>query len=173
MSMFTLATSCLAISSLPLFMDLIVQVPVQYCSWQHQTLLSSPDTSRTGHCFCFGSTSSFLLELFLGSSVAYWTPTELGSSSFSVIFFFCLLYCSWGSQGKNAEVVCPSHLRNICWICWDEADIWDTWSGTILSARPWCPPPGHMSLPDQQQWYISVALMEPGIPGPQDDCIWV
>ena len=88
MSMFTLATSCLAISSLPLFMDLIVQVPVQYCSWQHQTLLSSPDTSRTGHCFCFGSTSSFLLELFLGSSVAYWTPTELGSSSFSVIFFF-------------------------------------------------------------------------------------
>ena len=34
----------------------------------------------------------------------------LGSSSFSVISF-CLLYCSLGSQGKNAEVVCHSLLQ--------------------------------------------------------------
>ena len=34
----------------------------------------------------FGSASSFLLELFLGSSpVVYWTSTDLGSSPFSVI----------------------------------------------------------------------------------------
>ena len=34
----------------------------------------------------FGSVSSFLLELLLGSSpVAYRTPTDLGSSSFSVV----------------------------------------------------------------------------------------
>ena len=31
-------------SSLPWFMDLTFQVPMQYCSLQHQTLLSPPDT---------------------------------------------------------------------------------------------------------------------------------
>ena len=52
------------------------QVPVQYCSLQHQTLLPSPVTSATGHCFHFRSIPSFFLELFLHSSpVAYWTPT--------------------------------------------------------------------------------------------------
>ena len=83
---------------------------MQYCSLQHQTLLSPPDTSTAGCCFCFRSASSFLLELFLCSSpVTYWAPTNLGSSSFCVISF-CLAYCIWGSQGKNAEVVCHSLL---------------------------------------------------------------
>ena len=82
------AISCLTTSNLPWFMDLTFQVPMQYCSLQHQTLLSPPDTSTTGHCFCFGPISSFLLEQFLCSSpVAYWTLTDLGSSSFSVIYF--------------------------------------------------------------------------------------
>ncbi|CAI9157153.1 unnamed protein product [Rangifer tarandus platyrhynchus] len=49
-------------------MDLTFQVPMQHCSLQHQTLLSPPDTSTTGHCFHFASGSSFLLELFLCSS---------------------------------------------------------------------------------------------------------
>ena len=61
---------------------------MQYCSLQHQTLLSPPDTSTTGHCFHFGLASSFLLELFLHSSqVAFWSPTDLGSSSFNIITF--------------------------------------------------------------------------------------
>ena len=60
---------------------------MQYCSLQHQTLLSPPDTSTTGRCLHFGSASSFLLELFLHFfPVAYWAPTNLGRSSFSVIF---------------------------------------------------------------------------------------
>ena len=42
MSMFTLAICCLTISNLPSFMDLTFQVPMQYCSLQHQTLLPSP-----------------------------------------------------------------------------------------------------------------------------------
>ena len=68
-------------------MDLTFQVPMRYCSLQHQTLLPSPVTSTSGCCFCFGSVSSFFLELFLYSSpVAYWMPTDLGYSSFSVIF---------------------------------------------------------------------------------------
>ena len=87
MSAFTLAISCLTTSNLPWFMDLTFQVPMQYCSLQHRTLLLSPVTSTTGCCFCFGSFSSFFLELFLHSSpVAYWAPTNLGSSSFSIIF---------------------------------------------------------------------------------------
>ena len=34
-------------------MDLTFQVPMQYCFLQHWTLLLSPVTSTTGHCFCF------------------------------------------------------------------------------------------------------------------------
>ena len=71
-------------------MDLTFQVPMQCCSVQHQTLFPSPVTSTTGHCFHFGSVSPFFLELFLHSSpVEYWAPTNLGSSSFSVLSF-CL-----------------------------------------------------------------------------------
>ena len=71
-------------------MDLAYQVPMQYCYLQHWTLLLSPITPTTGYCFCFGSIPSFLLELFLPSSpVAYWAPTDLGSSSFRVLSF-CL-----------------------------------------------------------------------------------
>ena len=68
-------------------MDLTVQVPMQYCSLQHWTLLPSPVPSSAGCCFCFGSVSSFFLELFLHlSPVVYWASTNLGSSSFSHIF---------------------------------------------------------------------------------------
>ena len=96
MSMFTLAISCLTTSSLPWFMDLIFQVPMQYCSLQHQNLLPLPVTPTTGCCFCFGSISSFFLELFLHSSpVVYWAPTSLGSSSFRVIPF-CLFMLFMG-----------------------------------------------------------------------------
>ena len=90
MSKFTLAISCLTTSNLPWFMDLTFQIPMQYCSLQHRTLLPSPVTSTTGYCFHFGSISSFFLELFLHcSAVAYWAPSDRGSSPFSVKSF-CL-----------------------------------------------------------------------------------
>ena len=109
MSMFTLAISYLTTSNLPWFMALTFQVPMQYCSLQHWTLIPSSVTSTTGCCFYSGSTSSLFLELFLHwSPVAYGTPADLGSSSFSVISFS---YCSWGSQDKNAEVACHSLLQ--------------------------------------------------------------
>ena len=50
-------------------MDLTFQVPMQYCSLEHRTLLPLQVTSTTGCCFCFGSVSSFFLELFL-----QWSP---------------------------------------------------------------------------------------------------
>ena len=111
MSMFTLAISCLTTYNLPWFMELTFQFPMQYCSLEKWTLLPSPVTSTTGCCFCFGSASSFFLELFLHSSPgAYWAPTNPGSSSFSVIFF-AFSYRSWGSEGKNTEVVFHSLLQ--------------------------------------------------------------
>ena len=77
MSMFTLAISCLTTSNFPWFVDVTFQVPMQYCSLQHQTSLLSPVTFTTGWCFRFGSVSSFFLELSLHSSpVACWTPSE-------------------------------------------------------------------------------------------------
>ena len=105
MSMFTLAMSCLTTSNFPWFM-----VPMQYCSLQHRTLLPSPVTSTAGYCFCFGSISSFFLELFLHwSPVVYWAPTW--GVYLSVSYLFAFSYCSWGSQGKNTEVVCHSLLH--------------------------------------------------------------
>jgi len=77
---------------------------------------ASDFTSITSHIhsrvlFCFGSISSFFLELFLHSSpVTYWAPTDLGSSSFSVISF-SFSYCSWGSRGKKTVMVCHSLLQ--------------------------------------------------------------
>ena len=96
MSTFTLAISCLTTCNLPWFMDLTFQVPMQYYPLQHWTLLLSPVTSRTRCCFCFLSVSSFFLVLFLHwSPIAYWAPTDLGSWSFSVLFF-CLFILFMG-----------------------------------------------------------------------------
>ena len=59
---------------------------MQYRSLQHWNLFPSPVTSTAGRYFCFGSVSLFFLVLFLHfSPVPYWAPTDLGSSSFSVI----------------------------------------------------------------------------------------
>ena len=89
--MFTLDILCLTTFNLLWFMGLTFQIPMQYCSLQCQNLLLPPDTAKTGCHFHFGSASSFFLEPFLLSSpVAYWTPTNLGGSSSSVISF-CLL----------------------------------------------------------------------------------
>ena len=66
---------------------------MQYYSLQHRILLSSPDTSTIEHHFHFGPAASFFLEVLVivlhSSSVAYWTPSNPGGSTFSVISF-CL-----------------------------------------------------------------------------------
>ena len=115
MSTFTLAISCLTTSNLPWFMDLTFQVPMQYWSLQHQTLLPSPVTSTTGCCFCFGSIFSFFLELFFHwFLVAYWTPTNLGSSSFRIIYF-CLfiLFMGFLRQDNWSGLLFPSPVDHI------------------------------------------------------------
>ena len=113
--MFTLAISCLITSNLPWFMDLTFQVPMQYCSLQHRTLLPSPVTSTTGCCFCFGSISSFFLELVLHwSPVACWASTDLGSSSLSVLSF-CLfiLFMGFSRQEYWSGLPFPSSVDHV------------------------------------------------------------
>ena len=115
MSMFTLAISCLTTSNLPQFMDLTFQVPMQYCSLQHGTLLLSPVTSIAGCCFCFGSIPSFFLELFLHlSPVAYWALTDLGSLSFSVLSFrLFILFMGFSRQEYSSGLPFPSPVDHI------------------------------------------------------------
>ena len=141
-------------------MDLTFQVPMQYCSLQHQTLLLSPVTSTTGYCFCLSSIPSFFLELFL-----HWSPVACWADPLSVSYHFVFSYCSSGSQGKNTEVVChsllqwttfcptsppwPIHLGwpHTAWLSFIELDktvvLWLAWlvfcdCGFSMSAL-WCP----------------------------------
>ena len=93
-------------------MDLTFQGPIQYCSLQHWALLPSPVTSTTGHYFCLGSVSSFFLELFLhSSSVAYWAPTNLGSSPLSVLSF--CLFLGFSRQEYWSGLPFPSTVDHI------------------------------------------------------------
>ena len=88
MSIFNLAISCLTISNLPWFMNLIFQIPMQYYSLQHRNLLLSPVPFTTGSCVCFGSIPSFFLELFLHRSpVTYWAPNQPGEFIFQCLIF--------------------------------------------------------------------------------------
>ena len=138
--MFTLAISRLTTSNLPWFMDLTLQVPMQYWSLQHQTLLPSSVTSTTGCCFCFGSISSFFLELFSHlSPVAYWVHTDLGSSSFSVISFCLFILLIWLSRQENWKV-CHSLLQ---------------WTTFCHNSSPW---PVHFGWPYMMWLIVSLRL---------------
>ena len=162
--MFTLAISCLTTSNLPWFMDLTFQVPMLYCSLQHRTLLLSPVTSTAGYCFCFGSIPSFFLLLFLHwSPVVYWAPTDLGSSSFSILSFcFFILFMGFSRQedwfaipfSNEPHSVRPLHhdppswVAPRVWLSFTELDkavvlVWLEWLvlceyGFSVSAL-WCP----------------------------------
>ena len=111
---FILAISCLTTSNLPWFMDLTFEIPKQYCPLQIQMLLPSQVTSTTGCCFCFGSVSSFFLELFLQSSpVAYWAPTDLGSH-LSVSYIFAFSYWTgFLKQGYWSGLPFPSPVDHV------------------------------------------------------------
>ena len=64
MSMFT-QISHLTTSNMPWLLDLTFQIPMQYCSLKHRTLLPSPVTSTTGCLFFF----LLWLHLFILSGV--------------------------------------------------------------------------------------------------------
>ena len=120
---------------------------MQYCSLQHRTLLLSPVTSTTGYCFCFGSVSSFFLELVLHwSPVAYW-HLSTWRVHLSVSYLFAFSYCSWGSQGKNTEVVCHSLLQ------------WTTFCQISTMTRPsWVAPRAWLSFTELDKAVVLVWL---------------
>ena len=119
----TLSISCLTTSNLPWFMELTLQVLMQYCSSQHRTCFY-----HQSH-FYFGFISSFFLELFLQwSPVANQAPNNLGVL-LSVSYLFAFTYCAWGSQGKNIEVVYHSLLQ---------------WTTFCQNSPPW---PVHIEWP--------------------------
>ena len=111
MSIFTLAISCLITSNLSWFLDLTFQVPMQYCSLQHRTLLPSQSHPQLGVVFAlalslhsFWSYFSTDLQDHIGHLPMWWVYL-------SVFCLFPFSYCSWGSQGKNSEVVCHFLLQ--------------------------------------------------------------
>ena len=69
---------------------------MQYCSLQHWTLLSSPDTSTVKHHFLFGPAASFFLELsncpplFPSSILDTFQAGGGGRGSFSSVISFYL-----------------------------------------------------------------------------------
>ena len=124
MFVLTLAISCLTTSILPWFMDLTLQVPMQYCSLQHWTLILSPVTSTTGHCFHFSSVSSLFLVLFLYLfPVSYWAPTDLEISSL-IALYFCLFLLFMGLEyWSSLPFPCPvdhvlSELSTMTCVSW-------------------------------------------------------
>ena len=66
-------------------------------SLQHRTLFSPPEISTTEHCFCFGSASSFFLEIFLHFSSNTYQPggAHILVSSFG---FFTLFMVFWKQE---------------------------------------------------------------------------
>ena len=109
MLMFTLAILAITLATLaiqfdhfqfPLIHGPIIPGSYAILLFIGSDLLPSPVRSKTGCCFCFGSISSFFLELFLHSSaVANWAPTNLGSSSFNVLSF-CLFILFLGFKAR-------------------------------------------------------------------------
>ena len=134
--MFSLAISYLITFKLPLSMDLTFQVPMQYCSLQHWTLLPPPVTSTTGYCLLW-------LCLFILSGVIFPLITSrilgtynLGSSSFSVLSFclhfllsnqfsqsspsFTMPVCEWPPfHSQFFQVLCLEFVYSAS-SCWDK-----------------------------------------------------
>ena len=111
MSTFTLTISYLTTSKLSSFMNLTFQVPMQYCSLQHQTLLLSPVTCTTGCCFSLALSLHSFWSYFSTDLQEHTGHVPTSGVYLSVSYLFAFSYCSWGSQGKNTEVVCHSLLQ--------------------------------------------------------------
>ena len=135
MLIFTPAISCLTRSNLLWFTDLTFQIAMHYCPLQHWTLLLPPNISTTGHHFHFGPDTSFFLELlviaFCPSLVSYWTPSNLGDSSSSVICF-CLfiLFMGFLQQEYKCGLPFPPPVDHT--FCQQNSSLWPVLSWVAL-----------------------------------------
>ena len=113
--MLTLAISCLTTSNLPWFTDLTFQVPMQYCSLQHQDFTSITSHIHNWVLFLLWlhlSILSGVISPLISSSI--WAPTNLGSSSFSILSF-CLfiLFMGFSRQEYWSGLRFPSPVDHI------------------------------------------------------------
>ena len=87
--MFTLTISCLTTSNLPWFMDITLQVPMQYCSLQHRTF-----TSITSHihnwALCLPWLHLFILSGFISP---LFSSSILGTYRSGEFIFQCHIFC--------------------------------------------------------------------------------
>ena len=113
--MFTLVISCLTTSNLPWLMDLIFQVPMQYCSLKHRTLLLSPSHIHIWVLFllwlCLFILSGVISPLISSSILSIYRP---GESSFSVLSF-CLfiLFMGLSRQEYWSGLPVPSPVGHV------------------------------------------------------------
>ena len=109
MSMFTLAISSLFTSNLTLFMDLTSEVPMQYFSLQHQ---SNP---QLGIAFALGPSLHSFWLFHHSSPVAYWAPTDRGSSSLvPYLFVFFQLFVGFSRLKYLSGLRFPSPMDHVC-----------------------------------------------------------
>ena len=106
--MFTLAISCLTTSTLPWFVDLTFQVPMQYFSLQHW--ISIVSHIHNFELFHFGSASSFFSEaIFLLFCSSMWGTYWPGESIFQCHFFcFLILFMGFSRQEYWSSLPFPS-----------------------------------------------------------------
>ena len=128
--MFILVIFWLTTSNSPWFVGLTFQVPMQYCSLQHQTLLSPSDTSTTGCYFCFDLASSLFLEILviaLCSSQKHIGHLLIWGGSFSGLISFCLfiLFMGFSPQAYWSGLPFPPlvdhilpELSTVTWPSW-------------------------------------------------------
>ena len=127
MSTFTLAISCLTTSNLPRFMDLTFQVPMQYYSLQHWTLLPSPVTSTTGCCFALAPSLHSFQSYFstdLQEQLGTYRPVDFifqcpiflpflvvhGVLKARILKWFAICFSSDHILSKLSSLTCPSWM---------------------------------------------------------------
>ena len=101
MSMFTLASSCLITSNLPWFMDLTFQVPMQYCSLQHWTLLHHQSHPQLGVVFSLASSLHSFLSYF--STDLWWHIGHLPTWGVHLsVSYLCLFILFMGFSRRES-----------------------------------------------------------------------
>ena len=161
MSMFTLDISCLTTFNLPWFIDLIFHVPMQYCSLQHQTLLSAPN--HIHNCALF----SFWLRLFILSGVIspLFSSSIVGTFQDGGLIFWFHIFLSfytvhvilmWGIMGWF-DTCSSSESRFVRTLHYDPSTLGGpTWHGLQLYWVTQAPSP---------QWSSNLWRGENALPG--------
>ena len=154
MSMFTLAISCLTTSTLPCFMDLTFQVPMQYCSLKHWTLLPSPVTSTSGFGFALALSLYSLWNYFstvLSSILGTYWP---GKSIFQCPIFLPFhtvhgvlkaIILKWFAIPFSMSVGMHTSFQIVFSFLWKNTQNWNCWTiwlvlFLIFEETPYCFP---------------------------------